>query len=125
MTMQFRGNKIVTAILADLQDATVIPSPNLKNATQVLVTGSSAGSFGAASNIDWIASQLPSAKVKGVLDSSWVPPLPNYRYGSTSSRSRDPPATTIIIRRSLINLVRRRIPASLISVFRLSNSIRI
>ena len=81
MTMQFRGHKIVAAILADLQDATVIPSPNLKNATQVLVGGSSAGSYGAASNIDWIASQLPSAKVKGVLDSSWVPPLPDYGSG--------------------------------------------
>ena len=81
MQMQFRGNKIVSAILADLQDATVIPSPNLKNATQVLVGGSSAGSYGAASNMDWIASQLPGAKVKGVLDSSWVPPLPNYGSG--------------------------------------------
>ncbi len=81
MQMQFRGNKIVTAILADLQDATVIPSPNLKNATQVLVSGSSAGSYGAASNMDWIASQLPWAKVKGVLDSSWVPPLPDYGSG--------------------------------------------
>ncbi len=81
MMMQFRGNKIVTAILADLQDVTVIPSPNLKNATQVLVTGSSAGSFGAASNMDWIASQLTWAKVKGVLDSSWVPPLPDYGSG--------------------------------------------
>jgi O-palmitoleoyl-L-serine hydrolase len=81
MTMQFRGNKIVTAILADLQDATVIPSPNLKNATQVLVSGSSAGSYGAASNMDWIASQLTWAKVKGVLDSSWVPPLQDYGSG--------------------------------------------
>ena len=81
MTMQFRGHKIVAAIIADLQDSSVIPAPNLKNATQVLVTGSSAGSFGAASNMDWIASQLPSAKVKGVLDSSWVPPLPDYGSG--------------------------------------------
>jgi hypothetical protein len=81
MMMQFRGNKIVAAIIADLQDATVIPSPNLKNATQVLVSGSSAGSYGAASNMDWIASQLTWAKVKGVLDSSWVPTLPNYGSG--------------------------------------------
>jgi Pectinacetylesterase len=81
MQMQFRGNKIVAAILADLQDPTAIPSPNLKNATQVIVGGSSAGSYGAASNMDWIASQLPWAKVKGVLDSSWVPPLPDYGSG--------------------------------------------
>ena len=58
MTMQFRGHQIVAAIIADLEDPTVIPSPNLKNATQVLVGGSSAGSYGAASNIDWITSQL-------------------------------------------------------------------
>ena len=81
MTFQFRGHKIVEAIIADLEDPTVIPSPNLKDATQVLVGGSSAGSYGAASNIDWIASQLTWAKVKGVLDSSWVPTLPNYGSG--------------------------------------------
>lgn len=81
MTMQFRGHRIVEAIIADLEDATVIPSPNLKDATQVLVGGSSAGSYGAASNMDWIASQLTWAKVKGVLDSSWVPTLPNYGSG--------------------------------------------
>ena len=81
MQMQFRGHKIVAAILADLEDSTIIPAPNLKNATQVLVTGSSAGSFGAASNMDWITSQLTWAKVKGVLDSSWVPPLANYGSG--------------------------------------------
>ena len=81
MQMQFRGTRIVAAILADLLDATVISSPNLKNATQVLVAGSSAGSYGAASNMDWITSQLPWAKVKGVLDSSWVPPLPDYGSG--------------------------------------------
>ena len=79
MKLQFRGHEIVTAIIADLEDPTMIPSPNLKEATQVLVAGSSAGSYGAASNVDWIASQLTWAKVKGVLDSSWVPPLPNYR----------------------------------------------
>ena len=78
MTLQFRGHEIVTAIIADLEDPTVIPTPNLKNATQVLVGGSSAGSYGAASNIDWITSQLTWAKVKGVLDSSWVPSLPDY-----------------------------------------------
>jgi hypothetical protein len=81
MTMQFRGHKIVTAIIADLQDTTVIPAPNLKDATQVLVGGSSAGSYGAASNMDWIALELPWAKVKGVLDSSWVPSLPDYGSG--------------------------------------------
>jgi len=85
MTMQFRGHKIVMAIIADLEDTTVIPAPNLKDATQVLVGGSSAGSYGAASNMDWIASQLTWAKVKGVLDSSWVPPLPNYRTSPLQS----------------------------------------
>ncbi len=81
LNLQFRGHKIIAAILADLQDASIIPSPNLKNASQVLVGGSSAGSFGAASNLDWIASQLPWAKVKGVLDSSWVAPLNDYGNG--------------------------------------------
>ena len=81
MTIQFRGHKIVEAILADLEDPAVIASPNLKDATQVLVGGSSAGSYGAASNIDWIAAQLTWAKVKGALDSSWLPPLPNYGAG--------------------------------------------
>jgi len=81
MQLQFRGNKIVAAIISDLEDSSVTPSPNLKNASEVLVAGSSAGSYGAASNLDWIASQLSWAKVKGVLDSSWVPPLPDYGSG--------------------------------------------
>jgi hypothetical protein len=79
--MQFRGHKIVAAIIADLEDPAVIPAPNLKNASQVLLGGSSAGSYGAASNLDWVASHLPWAKVKGVLDSSWVPLLPDYGSG--------------------------------------------
>ena len=79
--MQFRGHKIVEALIADLEDSTLIPTPNLKNASEVLLGGSSAGSYGAASNLDWIAAQLPWANVKGVLDSSWVPPLPDYGSG--------------------------------------------
>lgn len=81
LNLQFRGHAIVAAILEDLQNPSLIPSPNLKNATDVLLGGSSAGSFGAASNVDWVASQLPWAHVKGVLDSSWVAPGPNYGSG--------------------------------------------
>ena len=66
----------------------MIPSPNLKDVTQVLVSGSSAGSYGAASNMDWISSQLTWAKVKGVLDSSWVPTLPNYGSGPLRADAR-------------------------------------
>ncbi len=79
--MQFRGHKIVAALIADLEDPTTIPAPNLKNASEVLLGGSSAGSYGAASNLDWLAAQLPWANVKGVLDSSWVPLLPDYGSG--------------------------------------------
>jgi hypothetical protein len=45
----------------------------LKNATEVLVTGSSAGAMGVASNLDRIAERLAPAKVKGLSDSAWVP----------------------------------------------------
>lgn len=83
MTFQFRGFKIVNAIIEDLQDAAVIPSPNLKNATDVLIGGGSAGAFGAQNHLDRLAGMLTWARVKGVLDSSWKPPVQNYSGASS------------------------------------------
>ena len=47
-------------------------SPNLADATQVLFSGSSAGGFGVLANLDWLASELPGAEVRGMTDAGWA-----------------------------------------------------
>lgn len=71
----FLGSKIFRAVIADLKDETVIPSPNLRNATEVLLSGSSAGGAGVIVNLDWLAAKLPSAKVRGLDDAGWSPDI--------------------------------------------------
>ena len=54
-TWQFRGREIVDAMLDQLSAPSDATAPSLKNATEVLVTGSSAGAMGVASNLDRMA----------------------------------------------------------------------
>jgi hypothetical protein len=70
---QFRGRPIVDALVADLKARSIGGAPTLAVATDVLVAGSSAGAMGTHNNIDRIAAALPNAKVKGLLDSGWIP----------------------------------------------------
>jgi len=67
----FRGKNIVRAIIEDLQQAEVIQTANLSEATEVIWSGSSAGGGGAAQNLDMVAGVLPQARVVGLIDSSW------------------------------------------------------
>jgi hypothetical protein len=45
----------------------------LADATDVVIAGGSAGSWGAAHNLDRIAERLAGARVVGILDSGWMP----------------------------------------------------
>lgn len=80
-TLHFRGHRILEAGLEMLLSGPVTSDsgeetlPALSDATQVLVTGSSAGSVGARYHLDWIASHFNSAQttVRGVFDTGHVP----------------------------------------------------
>jgi hypothetical protein len=72
-TWQFRGKEIVAAMIDQLASPSDPSQPSLKAATDVLVTGGSAGAMGVASNLDRIAEQLPQARVRGIADAGWMP----------------------------------------------------
>lgn len=77
-----KGRRIVEAALAVLDagatsDDGAVTMPSLKDATFVVVSGSSAGSFGAMNNMDaiheHIAANAPGVIVRGVLDANAPP----------------------------------------------------
>jgi len=68
---QFRGARIFQAVIEDLMDPAVTPSPSLSQARQVLFSGSSAGGAGVLVHLDWLAGQLPGAAIWGVDDAGW------------------------------------------------------
>ena len=63
----FAGHDIVTAAFEDLSKL------GMSSATDVLVTGSSAGGGGVTHNVDRIAENFPEGVVRAVIDSSWNP----------------------------------------------------
>jgi O-palmitoleoyl-L-serine hydrolase len=69
--IQFRGIQIFRAMISDLKNksGTNLLSPN----TEVLLTGGSAGGTGVMVHLDWLAEQLPKAKVRGLNDGGWFP----------------------------------------------------
>ena len=88
----FRGHEIAKAVVEELLDGIDPRLPSLANADQVVVAGNSAGSSAARHNMDRIASQIrvhrPSAVVKGIADSSFVPPMLPGRYRRSGDSSR-------------------------------------
>jgi hypothetical protein len=68
---EFRGNKIVRAVIADLQNRS--GSESLSSAKSILFSGTSAGGVGVMVHLDWLARQFPFAKVRGVNDAGWTP----------------------------------------------------
>jgi O-palmitoleoyl-L-serine hydrolase len=80
-TWHFRGAEIVTAMLDQLAAPSDPALPSLKDATEVLVTGGSAGAMGVHNNLDRIAVRLAPAKVKGIADSGWIPSIPPFGPG--------------------------------------------
>lgn len=68
---EFRGWTIMRSVIADLRSRT--SGPNLKTATEILLAGTSAGGAGVMVHLDWLASQLRRAKVRGLNDAGWIP----------------------------------------------------
>lgn len=60
----FRGYTIFRSVIEDLMDG-------LKNATEVLLVGSSAGGIGVLNHLRYVRSQLTKATVAAIIDSSW------------------------------------------------------
>jgi hypothetical protein len=79
-TWHFQGKAIVDALIDTLSTQS-IDGPPLTSASEILVTGSSAGAMGTHNNIDRIAAKLPMAKVRGLLDSGWIPNIPPFGPG--------------------------------------------
>jgi hypothetical protein len=90
--LQFRGHRIVDAVVEDLQDRSVVGSPTLREATEVIVAGTSAGGMGAHNNIDRLAARLSWARVKGIFDSSWAPEMTPFGPGTLQVRPDVPAA---------------------------------
>lgn len=68
---EFRGWNTFRAVIGDLKART--SGPNLKLASEVLLAGTSAGGAGVMVHLDWLTSQLPRAKVRGLNDAGWIP----------------------------------------------------
>jgi Pectinacetylesterase len=45
----------------------------LRDATRVLLSGTSAGGAGVMMHLDWLAERLPNGTVRGVNDAGWIP----------------------------------------------------
>jgi hypothetical protein len=82
-SIQFRGRRILQAAIQELQ-RTSLPyvgtqerrMPDLDDANYVLFSGSSSGSIGMRTNLDWVAnhlrSQNPNLTIRGVSDSAFT-----------------------------------------------------
>ena len=81
-TFEARGWKILEAIYEDLP---------IDGASEILMTGTSAGVGAVKHNIDRVASWFPDADVKGVLDSGWTTNAAK-RYLATLLLNEDSPA---------------------------------
>ena len=91
---QFRGAEIVQALLDQLSTQSIGGAPTLATATDVLITGSSAGAQGVHNNLDRIAARLAPIHVKGIADAGWTPlmTVPYAPPGKTATH-RDPAVT--------------------------------
>jgi hypothetical protein len=81
-TIQFRGHRIVDAVLDDLMDSSVTGPQTLRQATEVMFAGTSAGGMGMHNSLDRVAARLSWARVKGVADSAWVPDVARLGAGT-------------------------------------------
>lgn len=71
---EFRGLRIVQAIVADLKNR---PSgAKLSSASKVLLSGTSAGGIGVMVHLDWLAAALPNSDVRGINDAGFIPDVP-------------------------------------------------
>lgn len=80
-TWYFSGRAIVDAVIERLSTQSIGGAPTLATATEVLVSGSSAGAIGAHNNLDRVAAMLPDARVRGLFDSGWIPNIEPFGPG--------------------------------------------
>jgi O-palmitoleoyl-L-serine hydrolase len=75
---QFRGRTIVRSVFEDLSDAALHPSLNILGATDLMLSGSSAGSGGVRNNMNAVQAMVQqfnsATKVRAVLDASFYIP---------------------------------------------------
>jgi hypothetical protein len=78
----FRGRTILQAILDDLSNPALTPTPNLGAATTVILSGGSAGGIAVFPNLDWVANYLLTrlgvSNVYGLSDAGWLMDIPPY-----------------------------------------------
>ena len=91
-TLHFRGATIVDAAITALERG-VTGMPRLTDATDVLISGDSAGASGARAHLDRIAARLkavnPNVRVKGQFESTFNPNF-NGKQGFPAGDPRDP-----------------------------------
>ena len=85
----FSGHHVVSAVVEDLKK-----NKGLDAADLVIFSGDSAGGMGVITNVDFVASQIPSAKVLGVPIGGFIFAHPNYVgdgavIESENARARD------------------------------------
>jgi O-palmitoleoyl-L-serine hydrolase len=68
---EFRGRRIVQSVVSDLQSKSV--GGGISSAQSVLLCGTSAGGTGVMIHLDWLATKLPRAQVRGLNDAGWIP----------------------------------------------------
>jgi hypothetical protein len=80
----FQGYLIVKSVIEDLLDSS-LTTPSLSKADFLVFAGGSAGGQGQINNLDRVAEQIhvvrPEAKIVGVTDSFYHPPVPPYEVG--------------------------------------------
>ena len=72
----FRGRTIFRAVIQDLKLRS--SGANLATAQQILLSGTSAGGVGVMVHLDWLAQQLPQAKLRGINDAGWTPDVQTF-----------------------------------------------
>ncbi len=73
----FHGKDIFAAVLEDLSAATT-STPDLAQASEILLAGSSAGGLGVVGNADVVKERFPKARVRAIDDAGWVADMLAY-----------------------------------------------
>ena len=84
---EFRGSRILRAIVADLKNRK--GNESLSTAKRILLSGTSAGGVGVMVHLDWLANQFPAASVRGVNDAGWTPDVLSYLSNGSQFRTTE------------------------------------
>ncbi|KAK4044976.1 hypothetical protein OUZ56_032382 [Daphnia magna] len=84
--LAFRGHDIFQAVLEDLEQSALTGATPLKESTELLLVGSSAGGLGVLGNADALAARYPALRVRALADAGWVANINSF--GSAT----EPPA---------------------------------